>query len=74
MASVGEGRASIVCQWLSIRPGIRVRPPPRIRCTFMPATSAIGVLEIVLMTLPTTKTFDGAESGPICRRRCVHPR
>ena len=28
----------------------------------MPAASAIGVVEIVLMTLPTTKTFDGAES------------
>ena len=60
----GVGRTSIVCQWLSIRPGISVRPSPRIRCTVIPAGSAMGALEIVLMMLPTTRTLDGPESWP----------
>src|SRR5215831_20893085 len=43
-------------------PGIRVRPLPRIRCTVVPAGSAIGVLEIALITLPVTSTCEGPDS------------
>ncbi len=50
--------------WASIRPGISVRPPPWIRVTDVAGGSAMGALEIVLITLPTTSTFDGAESRP----------
>ena len=64
MDCVGDALTSVVCQWLSIRPGISVRPSPRIRRTVMPAASAIGALEIVLMTLPATSTLDGPDSSP----------
>src|SRR5262245_60187760 len=46
-------------------PGISVRPLPRIRCTGVPAGSAIGVLEIVLMTLPVTNTCEGPNSRSV---------
>ena len=54
--------ANMMCVWASIRPGISVRPPPAIRVTVAPAGAAIGAVEIALMTLPTTSTFDGADS------------
>ena len=46
----------------SIRPGISVRPPPAMRVSAAPAGGAMGAVEIAWMTLPTTRTFDGAES------------
>jgi len=39
-----------------------VHPPPGIRVTAMPGGSATGAVEIDLITLPTTRTFDGAVS------------
>jgi hypothetical protein len=47
---------------LSIRPGISVRPLPAI--TVLPGSAVIGVAEIFSMTLPLTRTSDGAESEP----------
>jgi hypothetical protein len=45
----------------SINPGISVRPSPAMRITAISGGAAIGAVEIVLMTLPTTSTFCGAE-------------
>ena len=42
IACAGVGRTSIVCQCMSISPGISVRPPPSMRCTVIPVGSAIG--------------------------------
>ena len=50
-----------MCTWLSIRPGINVRPPPLIRVNFVPAGGATAWLEIDWIRLPTTSTLDGAE-------------
>src|SRR5262245_63530941 len=43
-------------------PGISVRPLPWIRCTVVPGGSAIGALEILLITLPITSTFEAPDS------------
>ena len=51
----------MACQWLSIRPGISVRPPPAI--TVAPASAAIGAVEMRSMTLPRTSTLEGADSA-----------
>ena len=51
-----------MCTWLSIMPGISVRPLPAIRVTAVAGGLAIGAVEIVLITLPLTSTFAGADS------------
>jgi hypothetical protein len=45
-----------------MRPGIKVRPPPEIRVADVATGSAMLATDIVLITFPTTKTFDGADS------------
>ena len=54
--------ANMMWVWASIRPGMSVRPPPSIRVTDVAGGTTMGAPEIDLMTLPTTSTFDGAES------------
>nr|AIF26356.1 hypothetical protein [uncultured bacterium fosmid pJB190D12_contig II] len=44
----------------SMSPGISVRPPPAMRVTVAPPGAPIGAVEIDLIVLPTTSTFDGA--------------
>src|SRR5215472_3693021 len=60
MASDGVGRISIACQCTSMRPGINVRPPPSI--TRVPASTAIGLVEMRSMLLPRTSTLEDPES------------
>ena len=52
-SAAGVGRTSIVCQWLSISPGISVRPPPSITVA-LPGTAMS--LPIFAILLPTTRT------------------
>jgi hypothetical protein len=54
--------ANMRCVWASIRPGMRVRPPPWIRVTLVPAGAAMGAVEIDRMVLPTTRTLAAGES------------
>jgi hypothetical protein len=46
----------------SISPGMSVRPPPAMRVTDVCCGAAMGAVEIDLMMLPTTSTFDAGES------------
>jgi hypothetical protein len=51
--SAGEGRTSIVCQCMSMRPGINVRPPPSTTV----ASAALAISGAILaILLPTTST------------------
>ena len=45
----------VKCTWLSIRPGISVRPPPSKTVAFAPAS--ISPLATFLMRLPSTRTL-----------------
>jgi len=51
------GRTSIVCQCMSISPGINVRPPPAIILVSARPSVGIGSLEILSIAFPRTRTF-----------------
>ena len=71
IAGAGVGRTSIVCQCMSIRPGISVRPPPSMITVSARRSVAIGVAEMRSILLPRTSTCDGrGELRRSCRRRC----
>jgi hypothetical protein len=50
------------CTWLSISPGISVRPPPAMRVSAATAGGRIGAADIAWILLPTTSTFEAADS------------
>src|SRR5262245_37249855 len=55
--AAGVGRTSIVCQCMSIKPGISVRPPPATTFVLARRSIRIGVSEIFSIVLPRTRTF-----------------
>ena len=60
IAATGVGRTSMVCQWASMSPGIRVRPLPAMTVTAGPA--AIGAEEMRSIRLPRTSTLARPDS------------
>src|SRR5215510_12972879 len=61
--TAGVGRTSIACQCISLRPGIRVRPPPSMMRVSALRSTAIGSREMRSMILPRINTLDGADSA-----------
>src|SRR5262245_23946114 len=61
----GVGRTSIVCQWLSINPGISVRPPPSMSTVLALRSVGIGPVAIRSILFPRTRTLLGPESVPL---------
>src|SRR5262245_30029290 len=59
--SAGVVRTSIVCQCMSISPGISVRPPPSMRTVSARRSVGTGAAEIFSILLPRTWTLEGAE-------------
>ena len=70
-SAAGVGRTSIVCQCMSIRPGISVRPPPAMT---LGVGEEIGrrsaSSEIFSIVFPRTSTFMARLTSRSCRRRC----
>lgn len=61
--STGIGAAAVVrCTCASIRPGIRVRPPPSMVRVSARRSTGIGLVDILSILLPRTSTLDGADS------------
>src|SRR5215467_16185506 len=56
-SAAGVGRTSIVCQCMSIKPGISVRPPPATTLVLAGCSIKIGASEIFSIVLPRTRTF-----------------
>src|SRR5215475_14561524 len=56
-SAAGVGRTSIVCQCMSIKPGISVRPPPATTLVLASCSIEIGACEIFSIVLPRTRTF-----------------
>src|SRR5215510_6219342 len=56
-SAAGVGRTSIVCQCMSIKPGISVRPPPATTLVLARRSIKIGASEIFSIVLPRTRTF-----------------
>src|SRR5215469_17215762 len=54
--------ANMACQCASISPGINVRPPPSMSTVSARRSAGRGVVEIFSITLPRTRTYDGADS------------
>src|SRR6516164_708429 len=65
IAPVGVGRTRNVCQCMSIRPGINVRPPPSISTVSARRSTGRGVVEIFSILFPRTRRCDGAERVPL---------
>ena len=56
-SAAGVGRTSIVCQCMSISPGISVRPPPAMILVLALRSAGIGSFEIFSIVFPRTRTF-----------------
>ena len=56
-SAAGVGRTSIVCQCMSISPGMSVRPPPATVRVLAMESVGIGSREILSIVFPRTRTF-----------------
>src|SRR5271169_2921988 len=65
MSSIWGVDVMNACQCASIRPGIRVRPPPSIAVTVSFGSTVIGAVDIRSMVWPMTRTLHGADTMPL---------
>src|SRR5258705_1586350 len=63
--TAGVGRSIIVCQCMSVRPGINVRPPPSMILVVALRSTAMGAREILSIRLPRTSTFAGSDKDAL---------